>query len=232
MDVVGEDTEMWHAYYNDDEEATRRRQHRWEARELTAALLEHVRPLTARRESGEVIYSDEVRDAQAMRGTALRAFLRAKFPPKYPMPATQRDLDAAQEELQELHRYAIQRPVTAPVQENALPLPRSLQMLLGPQPTPDPGVEEVANAFIENELRAMWRDGALGMPGPVPLLLRLHGQRQANEQRMGMKPRGENTCIILAKENEHLTPVDAEDNKFALLKRAGPDGHQSWSRLR
>lgn len=168
MDVVGEDTEMWHAYYNDDEEATRRRQHRWEARELTAALLEHVRPLTARRESGEVIYSDEVRDAQAMRGTALRAFLRAKFPPKYPMPATQRDLDAAQEELQELHRYAIQRPVTAPVQENALPLPRSLQMLLGPQPTPDPGVEEVANAFIENELRAMWRDGALGMPGPVP----------------------------------------------------------------
>jgi hypothetical protein len=189
MDVVGEDTEMWHAYYNDDEEATRRRQHRWEARELTEALLEHVRPLTARRESGEVIYSDEVRDAQAMRGTALRAFLRAKFPPKYPMPATQRDLDVAQEELQELHRYAIQRPVTAPVQVHALPLPRSIQMLLGPEPdalpapapapapAPYPGAEEVANAFMENEWRAMWRDGSLGMPGPVPPPVHVDGLR-------------------------------------------------------
>ena len=51
-----------------DEEATRRRQHRWEARELTATLLTHIQPLTARRAIGDVIYADEVRDAQAMRG--------------------------------------------------------------------------------------------------------------------------------------------------------------------
>ena len=29
-------------------------------------------------------------------------------------------------------------------------------------------VDEVANAFIENEMLAMWRDGSLGMPGPAP----------------------------------------------------------------
>ena len=95
--------------------------------------------------------------------------------------------DTAQAELQELHRYAIQRPVSTPVQEQMLPLPRSIQMLFGPEPNalpapaqapaPNPGVEEVANAFIENELRAMWRDGSLGMPGPVPPPVHVDGLR-------------------------------------------------------
>ena len=137
MDVK-EDEEVYHAYFFDDEEATRHRQYRWEARELTATLLTHIQPLIVKRAVGDVVYADEVRDAQGMRGKALRAFLRARHPPKYPMPATQRDLDAAQNELQELHRYAIQRPVTGSAQQNALPLPRSLQMLLSPQPAPAP----------------------------------------------------------------------------------------------
>lgn len=123
----------------ESEHAARKRAQRWEARNLTQKLQEFLSDLTHRRLDGNDVYKDEVSDAQGLHAQAMQSFLRAKEPPRYSMPLTQRELTEAREELIELHRYALDRPMPREMCTALLPSSLRIQPKPLPASTPEAG---------------------------------------------------------------------------------------------